>query len=133
MKIKVNNLLGLLAVSVLMLENGCQQTDKEKTKQSNILFIAVDDLRPELGCYGQDHIHSPNIDELASEGVQFNRAYCQSPVCGPSRASLLTGLHVKSGNWWAERLEEEFVTLPGYLKENEIGRASCRERVYCEV
>jgi iduronate 2-sulfatase len=46
-------------------------------EKSNVLFIAVDDLRPELGCYGQTHIHSPNIDRLASSAVLFNRAYCQ--------------------------------------------------------
>ena len=53
----------------------------------NILFIGVDDLRPELGCYGADYIHSPNIDRLADEGVLFERAYCQWAVCMPSRAS----------------------------------------------
>lgn len=58
----------------------------------NVLFIAVDDLRPELNCYGADQIHSPNIDRLASEGTLFSRAYCQQAVCNPSRASLMTGL-----------------------------------------
>lgn len=60
-------------------------------KKTNILFIAVDDLRPELRTYGVSQIQSPNIDRLASEGVQFNRAFCNIPVCGASRASLLTG------------------------------------------
>lgn len=60
--------------------------------QPNILFIAVDDLRPELGCYGADVIHSPNIDQLAKEGTRFDRSYCNIPVCGASRASLMTGL-----------------------------------------
>jgi arylsulfatase A-like enzyme len=59
----------------------------------NILFIAVDDLRPELGTYGQKHIISPNIDRLAAQGVQFNRAYAQAPICMSSRASLLTSIH----------------------------------------
>ncbi|MDB4752536.1 sulfatase [Winogradskyella sp.] len=58
----------------------------------NVLFVMVDDLRPELKVYGQSHIKSPNIDALASEGITFNRAYCNVPVCGASRASLLSGM-----------------------------------------
>ncbi len=58
----------------------------------NVLFLPVDDLRPQLGCYGHRQMISPHIDRLASEGVLFRRAYCQVPVCGASRASLLTGV-----------------------------------------
>ena len=60
-------------------------------RKKNVLFIAVDDLRPELGCYGHPMVKSPNIDALAKGGVLFERSYCQQAVCGPTRASLLTG------------------------------------------
>ncbi|MGY8768776.1 MAG: sulfatase, partial [Pirellulales bacterium] len=58
----------------------------------NVLFIAVDDLRPQLGCYGEKNIHSPNIDKLANSGVMFEKAYCMVPTCGASRASMMSGI-----------------------------------------
>ncbi|MBA2116422.1 sulfatase [Bremerella alba] len=88
----------------------------------NVLFIAVDDLRPELGCYGKSHIHSPNIDRLASQGTVFERAYCMVPTCGASRAALMTSIrpapkrfvtHLAS----AEQEVPNITTLNTYFKD----------------
>ena len=62
----------------------------------NVLFIAVDDLKPTLGCYDYEIVKSPNIDQLANNGTVFTNAHCQWAVCGPSRASLMTGLYPES-------------------------------------
>ena len=66
----------------------------------NVLFIASDDMRPELGCYGAKQIHSPNLDRLAAGGTTFLRAYCQQAVCSPSRSSLMTGLRPDTIRIW---------------------------------
>ena len=68
----------------------------DKPEKPNVLFISVDDLRPELGCYGYDHMHTPNIDRLASKGMVFRNAYCQQAVCSPSRNTVMTGLRPDS-------------------------------------
>lgn len=86
----------------------------------NFLLICVDDLRPELGCYGAEHIHSPNIDKLASRGVTFDRCYVQVAVCNPSRASMLTGIRPDRLGVWTlpvhfREAMPDAVTLPQYL------------------
>jgi arylsulfatase A-like enzyme len=65
----------------------------DSPKTPHILFIAVDDLRPELNCYGAERSISPNIDRLAAMGTLFENAYVQVPVCGASRASLMAGMY----------------------------------------
>jgi iduronate 2-sulfatase len=70
------------------------------TAKPNVLFIAIDDLRADLACYGNSKIISPNIDALAASGTLFNRAYCQQAVCNPSRSSMLTGLRLDTLNLW---------------------------------
>ncbi len=66
--------------------------EKKMPESPNILFIAIDDLRPELGCYGNQYIKSPHIDRLAETGAVFTNHYVSVPTCGPSRYSLLTGM-----------------------------------------
>ena len=72
------------------------------TTRPNVLWIMADQLRFDyLSCYGHPHLHTPHIDALAKRGVQFNKAYIQSPVCGPSRMSAYTGRYVRShGSTW---------------------------------
>ncbi len=92
-------------------------------EKPNVLFIAVDDMRPELGCYGNKIVKTPNIDRLAARGMVFNHAYCQQAVCSPSRSSLLTGRRPDATRVWD--LETHFrvalpdtITLPQHFKAN---------------
>ena len=89
----------------------------------NVLFIAVDDLRPALACYGDPIAITPNIDRLASRGTIFRRAYCQIAVCNPSRASLMTGRRPDEIKVWdlAAHFRDtlpDVVTLPQHFKNN---------------
>lgn len=88
----------------------------------NVLFISIDDLRPELGAYGATHIKSPQLDRLARSGTLFERAYCHLAICTPSRANVFTGKRPDTLRVW--HLREDFrrntpgiVTLPQFLRE----------------
>ena len=89
----------------------------------NVLFISVDDLRVELGCYGNTVMKSPNLDELAKRGTMFTRAYCQQAVCNPSRASVMTGLRPSTLGIWDlpthfRDRRPDVVTLPQHFKNH---------------
>jgi len=92
-------------------------------KKPNVLFIAIDDLRPELGCYGSPIALTPNIDALAAGGLRFNRAYCQQAICSPSRASLMTGarpetIGVIENYTYFRDANPDIVTLPQHFWAN---------------
>ncbi len=88
----------------------------QESRKTNVLFIAVDDMNTDLNCYGSKRIKTPNIDKLAAEGVLFDRAYCQFPVCGQSRASVMTGLRPNTTGFLGKndnlrKLQPNVVTL----------------------
>jgi len=91
-------------------------------KPANVLFIMIDDLRPELGAYGSTAVKSPNIDSLARESVVFANAYVNVPVCGASRASMMSGIRPTEKRFvgYQARIDEDAKgaeTLFGYLKK----------------
>ncbi|WP_430809553.1 MULTISPECIES: sulfatase [unclassified Carboxylicivirga] len=115
MSFKFKNLvLALMAVCSLSVKA------QEKT---NVLFIAVDDLKPLLGAYGHDQLQTPHIDALAKEGVVFTNAHCQQAVCGPSRASIFTGMRpdytgVRDLKTRMRDVNPDILSMPQYFRQN---------------
>lgn len=108
----------------LLMSCGSSKTSTSLTSSKpNVLFIILDDLRPELGCYGNKEIITPNIDAIAANGVVFERAYCNIPVCGASRASILTGTRPTRTTFldyrvWMSEERPGITTLPLLFKQN---------------
>ncbi|MCB0656012.1 MAG: sulfatase [Saprospiraceae bacterium] len=108
-----------LVVLISVLLSDCQQPTP---KHPNILFISIDDLRPDIGVYDNPLIHTPHLDALAADGMVFRQAYCQAAVCAPSRASLMTGLRPDSTRVWHlgdkfRELHPDIVTMPQYFHQ----------------
>jgi hypothetical protein len=121
--LRISFVFRLLALSLFLPVLAQTAGQAAPSSRPNILFIAVDDLRPELNCYGNPIIKSPNIDRLAQAGVVFNRAYCQQAVCSPSRSSLLTGTRPDTTKVWDLKTHfrkalPDVVTLPQLFKNN---------------
>ncbi|MCI0522145.1 MAG: sulfatase [Bacteroidales bacterium] len=109
--------MALLALAALPVS--CQ-TNQAQESMPNILFIAVDDLKPILGCYGNTLIRTPNIDRIAARGTVFMSNYCQQAVSGPTRASLMTGMRPDYTGVWDLKtrmrdVNPDILTLPQYL------------------
>jgi iduronate 2-sulfatase len=107
-------LLSLITLLVLAL-------NASAAPKLNVLFIASDDMRPELRCYGNPLIHSPNLDRLAARGVRFERAYVQFPLCNPSRTSLWTGRYpttsgVMDNQKYFRDAHPDWVTIPQHFR-----------------
>lgn len=119
-------LLHLIITLVLLISCKRKETVEKEIQQNtrpNILFIAIDDLRPELGCYGSDIAITPHIDALAANGLRFNKAYTQQAICSPSRASLMTGarpetIGVIENYAYFRDLNPDIITLPQHFKNN---------------
>lgn len=108
---------GILIASVF----GSVKVVSQTTTQPNILFIAIDDLKPLLGCYGNTIVKTPNIDRLAKRGTVFLQNYCQQAVCGPTRASLMTGMRPDYTKVWDLKtrmrdVNPDIISLPQYFK-----------------
>ncbi len=111
-----------LLLSILSLAH-CAAATFAEPPRCNVLFLAVDDLRPELNCYGHALAKTPNIDRLAARGVRFNRAYCQEAICSPSRASLMTGMRpntlgVTENVTYFRDVRPDVVTLPQHFRNH---------------
>jgi iduronate 2-sulfatase len=108
------SLVGLASIS------GLSQSTIKAQEKPNILFIAIDDLKPMLGCYGDETIKTPNIDRLAQNGTVFLRNYCQQAVSGPTRASLMTGMRPDYTQVWDLKtrmrdVNPDILSLPQYF------------------
>lgn len=122
----MNNKYLFSCVTSLLLGGSMSVAAKQKadtTNRKNVLFLIMDDLRPELNCYGAHYMTTPNIDRLARQGVMFENAYCNVPVSGASRASMFTGLRPAITRFWDVNAlidveAEGTITLPQHFREN---------------
>lgn len=98
----------------------------------NVLFIAVDDLRPEIAAYGHSYMHTPNIDKFAGESTLFTRAYVQYSYCAPSRNSFMTGRRPDATKCWSfldhfreEGVGDSWISMPEWFRLNGFGTTGC--------
>ena len=115
--------IAVLTVAAFLLPVSGARGDAAGAERLNVLFIAADDLRNDLGCYGDPLAKTPNLDRLAKRGTVFNRAYCQQALCNPSRASIMTGRRPDTLGIWDlpthfRETRPDVVTLPQWFKQH---------------
>ena len=134
-----NTLLFSMILFFQLMNGSClaERSKMETDPKTNVLFIAVDDLRLQAGLFGQNQIQTPVLDQLGDEGLVFSRAYCSVPVCGASRASLLSGLRPTSKRFinyhtWKDKDAPDAISLPAYFKQNGYTSLS-RGKIYHHI
>ncbi|MDR2813093.1 MAG: sulfatase [Prevotellaceae bacterium] len=120
---------GSMSLSAALAQGNASPASNKAQRPMNVLFLVSDDLRAEVGAFGSKLALTPNLDKLAAEGVKFEHAYCQYPLSGPSRASLLTGRRPTTSGLYGNRewfgaTYPDWVSLPKYFKQH--GYASLR-------
>lgn len=118
----MRSILALLLLSL--------STTAHAGEKLNVLFLMSDDLRPELGCYGNAQVKTPNIDALAKAGVRFERAFVQYPLCNPSRSSMLTGRYptttgVLDNVTWFGAAHPDWHSMPAWFKKHGYAALRC--------
>ena len=112
-----------IVVAVTGLATGQLMAAEQRPRKLNVLFLVCDDLNCDMGCYGHSQVRTPHVDRLARRGVRFSNAFCQFPLCGPSRASFLTGMYpdqtlVRRNAIYIREHIPNVVTLPQMFRRN---------------
>ena len=110
-----------IALASLACSTAQAKLPADKQVRPNILFIAVDDLKPSIAAYGDKHAKTPGMDRLAREGIVFQNSYCQQAICAATRASLLTGMRPDKTRVWdlqtdVRQVNPNVISLPQYFK-----------------
>jgi iduronate 2-sulfatase len=115
--------LALLVLMLLAMSTALSAGDAAPARRPHVMFVVFDDLSTRLGCYGDPVAKTPSLDRLAARGTVFRRAYCQQPICGPSRASFMSGRRPDSLGIWSMTsflydLHPDAVTIPQWFKQH---------------